>query len=242
MITSAIQSIAGLGKPRLIAEGDTLYTSTGATTFTATTAYEASSPALASIRAGMRIRSTYVPGGGDPNKTAYARVLSVDDASDTITVDAWYPVQPTNAQVFTVDGWIVDLPYCQEMTETFEPDYLIHSLYRGDEGTEIKARFRGWKYTCALDYGRFLQADVYLAMRPALQTATAKSLVLIPRADYPRFNYEVYYSEAVELSRYGVSPGYRKSVFVFRSVRNLPSWPLIAGYGMGYGEAYGTQL
>lgn len=238
-ITDAVQYFSGSGKPRLIAESDVTYTSAGTTTFTATTASETGSPSLAGIRAGMRIRSYLT---GDPDKRVYARVTAVNDTTDVITVDAWYPSTPTSGRTFTVDGWVVDLPYCQELTERFEPDYLLHELYRGDEGTEIKAKFRGWKYTVVLDYGQFLSASNYTAMRPVLQTATAKSLILIPRADQPRFSYEVYYADPVELARFGLAAGYRKSVFVFRSVRNLPSWPLIDGYGTGYAENYGIQL
>lgn len=243
MITQATQFINGSGKPRLLVNSDNAYASVPAnSSYTATTATESGGVSLLAVRANMRISSMYDPGGGWPLKQCYARVVSVNDSTDTITVDAWYPATPSNGQGFNVDGFVVDLPYCQELTETFEPDYLTHELYRGDEGIEVTTKFRGWKYTCSLDYGRYMGAGEYLKLRPALQTTTNKGMILIPRADQPRFNYVVYFDETVELSRFGLAPGYRKSVFVFRSVRNLPSWPLIDGYGTGYGENYGTQL
>jgi hypothetical protein len=238
-LNPSIQHFNGVGKPRVMVDDETMYTSTGTVTFTSTTVAESASPDFSKIGVNMRVRGVQT---GTPDKVTYGKVVSVDNTNKIITIDAWTNGTPSSANGFTVEGWILDLPRCQEMTERFEPDYLTHELYRGDRGSHIDAEFHGWKYVCTLDYSRYLSPDTVILMRKALGPAKDKPITLIPHADQPGFNYEVIYDAPVEVSRYGISPGYRKPVFVFRGVDNLPSWPLISGYGMGYGQNYGNQL
>jgi hypothetical protein len=238
-LNPSIVSFGGVGKPRIMVDDDLIYTATGTVAFTATTVSETGSPSLSQIRVNMRVRGIVT---GTPDKVSFGKVAAVDDTNDIITVDAWTNGTPSAANKFTVEGWIIDLPYCNELTERFEPDYLTHELYRGDKGAKIDTLFRGWKYVCTLDYSRYISADTILSMRKALGPAKDKAITLIPHADQPGFNYEVLYDAAVDVSRYGISPGYRKPVFVFRCVENIPSWPLIDGYGMEYGTDYGNHL
>ena len=237
---SLLPSVAmatGSGKPRLVIGEAIGYISGATTTFTATTATDAALTGAAGIRANARI-SSFVIISGQPSKPTFAKVLSV--AGTTVTVDAWTQGVPTNGQTWTIDGWVIDLPYCYDMTERFEPDNLVHTLYNGDNGSIMDVKFRGWKYQCTLDYALYVSGDVILSLAPAFRRDTLKTMVLIPHADQPQYQYNVYHGAPIELARFGKNLGHRKPVLVFIGKENVASWPVINGFGMNYATVYGT--
>ncbi len=213
------------------------YESMNVTTFDATHAYEAGSPALSMIQVGMRV-SSYRTASAIDNPT-YGKVVSV--AAGSVEVDGWNNGTPTAGMKWIIDGWIVDLPRtgANGMTEIFDPDVFIHSLFGGDTGSRQKTKMRGWKYTCVLDYSDFLSPDVLLAMRHQLAEKANDSLVLIPRNDFPQFQVNVYYAAPVSLALFGKSPGYKKPIFTFKGKENLPGWQMIDGYGTQFATQYG---
>lgn len=234
----SVYILNGEGKPRIVVvKATNTYVSVGATTFTATSVVEAGSPSLVGIVAGQRITSFQVI-GGQPNKPVYAKILSVDDPTDKIVVDEWIGGTPTNSQIFTVNGWVIDLPRTQEMTERFTPDTLIHSLWRSRKAVKQY----GWLYLCVLDYAQYIAGETLRDMQQALNLTANDKLILIPRADVPQFQYNVFFSEPIELSKYGLSKGYRKAQFVFEGKEGLGSFPIISGYGSSYATNYGINL
>jgi hypothetical protein len=239
MILPAIRHISGEGLPRLLLVGTNLYTSAGSTTFTATSVVESGSPALiaAGLQVGNLIRSFSVT-SGQPNKPVYAKVTSIDDTSDTITVDEWIGGTPTNNQAFTIDGYVVDLPRCLELTETFDPDNLVHAVWPRRK----ESKFRGWSYQCLLDYSQYVKPDTIAEMRNFLSAKATDRLILIPRRDAPGFQYNVYFNSSIRLSRIGKKPGYKKFMLPFQGKENLASWPILSGYGFGYAQNFGNQL
>jgi hypothetical protein len=214
-----------------------IYESTGTTAFMATSATETGSPAFAAVKAGHRIASFRVVGA--LSYPTYAKVTA--KVTGVLTVDAWSNGTPTAAQIFRIDGWICDLPRCQEMTETFEPDVLVKSIWKGDQGTEKEPKFRGWKYQCALDYRQYVSPDTLLDMNFHLGPKAKDQLILIPRADFPQAQYNVYFGAAIDLTRFGHSPGYKKPVFVFIGKQNLAGWIMVDGYGTAFATNYGTN-
>jgi hypothetical protein len=228
--------INGVGLPRLIVIKGTIYTSAGATTFTSNSVTEAGSPNFGALQAGHRVTS-FVVSAGHPNKPVYAKILSVDDVNDIIVVDQWIGGTPTNNQPIVVDGFVMDLPRCQEMTEVFTPDNLIHKLYRRRTNT----KFYGWGYRNILDYSTFATGDMFLDLAPGLNLGETDLLILIPRKDAPQFQYNVYFADAINLSLYGKSPGYRKPVFAFQAKEDVASFPIVLGYGSGYGINYSNN-
>jgi hypothetical protein len=193
-----------------------IYESNDETTFDATHAYETGLPTFAAVQINSRI-SSFVVSGSLVSPT-WAKVTA--KAVGILTVDGWSAGTPTNAQIFRIDGYVADLPRCQEMTESFEPDDLIHSLYRGDAGSEMDVKHRGWKYTCKLDYSRYADSDMLYGMKHQLAPAQKDQLVLIPRRDKPGRQFNVYWSDVIELTKQRLE-GYRKPVFTFRSIRNV---------------------
>lgn len=214
-----------------------IYESTGTTTFTATTAAETGSPTFSAVRAGHRIFSTRTSGGLD--YPTYGKVLS--KATGVLTIDGWSNGTPTGGNKFRADGYIADLPRTQEMTEIFTPDVLVHSLYNGDNGSIKKTKMRGWGYDVTLDYSAYTDPDMLYDLRAMLSQRANDELILIPRADAPGYQYPVYFSRPVSLSKYGRSAGYKKLVWSFSGKENLASWPLLDGFGMSYGTNYGTN-
>ncbi|MBW7887459.1 MAG: hypothetical protein H3C35_03735 [Bacteroidetes bacterium] len=204
-----------------------IYESTGITTFDLTHAYEDGNPIFPFVQINHRIKSYRV--NGDFIYTTFGKVIAKDVG--ILTIDGWTNGIPTNGQKIIVDGWIIDIPRCQEMTETFEPDYLIHSVYSGDEGNVTLTKFRGYKYECMLDYSKYAQPEMLIAIRNILNAAHNDKVVLIPRVDKQGLNYEVYLRNPFSLTRHQ-KKGYKKPVFVFAGKRNVEFYS--TGKGIGY--------
>jgi hypothetical protein len=217
-----------------------IYESSTSPTYTGTTVTEGGTPAHGAIRTGTRIIS--YRNASSIDHPTYAKVLSKD--SGVITFDGWTNGTPANGTKFRIDGYIADLPRTQKdgLIESFAPDVLIHSLYRGDQGSLIETKFRGWKYLARLDYSQFISADTLLSMRFHLGQKAKDQLILIPRVDKPQFQYNVYYASPIDLAKFGIAAGYKKTVFTFAGQENLPSWAMIDGYGTAYATNYGVSL
>ena len=228
--------INGVGLPRLIVVKGMIYTSAGATTFASASVSEAGSPDLSALQAGHRVTS-FVVSAGHPNKPVFAKILSVDDVNDIISVDEWIGGTPTNNQPIVIDGFVIDLPRCQEMTEVFTPDNLIHKLYRRRKDT----KFYGWGYRNILDYSTYATGNMLTDLFPGLNLGETDRLILVPRKDAPGFQYNVYFADAINLSLYGKSPGYRKPVFAFEAKEIVASFPIVLGYGSSYGINYSNN-
>lgn len=214
-----------------------IYESTGTTTFTATTANETGSPTFAAVRANQRILSFRVVSG--LSYPTFAKVLS--KATGVLTLDAWSNGTPTGGQKFRIDGFIADWTRAQGLIERYNPDYLEHELYRGDEGSETIAEFRGYKYECELDYAQYLSADDLIAARYFFGAGKDDQLILIPRKDAPQFQYNVLLANQFELQKRRTT-GYKRPIFVFKSKSNVQNYALYDGYGMNYAGNYGTNL
>ncbi len=219
------------------------YESTGTTFYSATGLTETGSPTYPSVIAGMRILSYRTVSGLD--YPTFAKITAKATGALTIDSNGWSNGTPTNGKRFIVDGWIADLPYCQELTERFEADDLVHELFAGDAGTIDEVKHRGWKYYLKLDYSKYISADTLINMRDFLAAAKNDRFIVIPRIDKPQFQYVVRFVDPIELSRFGKSPGYKKPIFSFKALENLPGFPIEnnrAGYGTGYATNYGVNL
>lgn len=217
------------------------YESSGTTAYTATGITETGAPAYTSVMLGMRVSSFRTVSGLD--YPTFAKVTG--KAAGALTVDAWTNGTPTAAKRFLVDGWVADLPRCQEMTQRCDPDDLLHELFAGDAGTIDEVKHRGYKYYLRLDYSKYISADTLISMRDFLSATKKDMLIVIPHADKPQFQYRVRFVDPIELSRYGKSPGYKKPIFSFKSLENLPGFPIEnnrGGYGTGYATNYGVNL
>lgn len=249
---SVVPSIRGLGLPRLILVLDPaviIFQSVRtATTFSATQVIITGTPVLSMIQPNMLVSCQQLDGNGLLNPT-YAKVLSVSlpgGATGYINIDFWTNGTPTSTAGTAdgdtlVNGWVADLPRTEEMTETFTPDNLQHSLYAGDQGSILSVKNRGWKYLCTLDYHTFVTADTLLLLRKHFGQHPNDRLVLIPRIDAPQIQINVIFDQPIPLVRFGRALGYKKFMLSFKGKENLASWQMIDGYGVNYAQDYGIN-
>lgn len=230
-----IQFIAGSGKPRILLVHSTpIQIGDGGWTYTPEFVYSTNIGSNYQVRLGMRIHSYRVI-LGQPSRKVWGKVIAIDSGS--LRVDAWYGGTPTNGQICYRDGWVIDLPYCQELVETFTPDQLVHHLYRSRKS----ALFFGWGYEAQLNYAEYIDANTLLDLRPAMSKRTDDALVLIPRIDRPGRQYNVIFNGEVDLARHQMQ-GHRKVVLKFQGTENVTFPTPSSGYGFGYGKNYGHQL
>lgn len=238
---SEILSINGLGTPRILTQTDVVLTDSNTifgTDSVGPFADLSSTPTVVTgVLAGMRA-SSFAVVAGQPNKPVYGKVVSTNPVNFLIYVDAWVPVAPTNGQPVSIDGWVIDLPICQQMTETFEPDQNVHNLFRN----RLVSKFFGWKYSCSLDYSQYILPDTLVDIRYALGKDTNKAMVLIPHVDKPEFQYNVIFDQPISHARFGIERGYKLVVFTFKGKETIAMYPIAAtGYGFGYATNYGVQ-
>lgn len=194
-------------------------------------------PDFTKIWGGMKISSTV----GTPAEPTWARILDVDDDTNTITIDpefGWSNGVPSNGTAYTVDGYFIALPYCKTLVERFEPEQLIHNKFRGKK----EVLFYGWNYAARLDYSSWISADDLYLFDDLFNIDETDSVVLVPRIDAPGYNYNVHWTGSSEIARYGLSPGHRGFV-VNAKGKELTEWPINTdGYGFDYATVYGTTL
>jgi hypothetical protein len=228
--------INGDGKPRiLVIKATATWTSSDETAFTSTGGAAVDLPAT--VHAGMRARS-YVVRASLPSLEVYGKILTTNTTSGDFTVAQWVGGTPTDGQIVTVDGYVIDLPYCAALVETFTPDQLIHRLWRSRKASI----FYGWGYSVRLDYATWIAADTLIDMYQALNISGSDKIVLIPRVDKPGNSYNVIYDGDISIQRFGRGPGHRGVTFGFVGTENV-AWPIPnQGYGFSYSYVYGTQL
>ena len=238
----AIRTINGKGTPRVITETDVVLQSTNVSFFVDGNGryvadFSSNPDPVDAVQAGMRLSSVAVI-SGQPNKPIYARITAVDEGNYLLYLDAWVPTVPAGTSTAQVDGWVIDLPHCQEITETFEADQNIHNLWRN----RIVSKFFGWKYSCVLDYSGYIKPDTIVDARYMLSKDTNESMILIPHKDKPEFQYNVIFDQPINISPFGIAPGYRKLIFGFKGRETVATLPIAAtGYGFGYATNYGVQ-
>jgi hypothetical protein len=240
--TNLFVNLSGTGATRLVLvqAGTAIYTSTGTTTYGDTTVQETSgSPDLSDLRVGMRIWS--IDTAPDPDVICWGRISAIDDGTDTITLtEDWWPQNPTNNQVFTIDGWVMDLGVPKEITQTFTPHQLIHNLYRG----RVENKFFGWKYGAVLDYSDHVFDDILVEMLPATHfIKDTDTLHLYPHKDKSSISYPVIFNGPTSFTPFGYTSGHKKVSFSFSGTDLESAWPIpTVGYGFDYGNNYGFQL
>ena len=168
----------------------------------------------------------------------YGKIISIDDTSNILGIDSWFGGMPANGLPFKVDGWIADLPYCDDLTETFTPDELVHPLWRGRKSS----KHYGFAYSCSLSYAKGIFGDTLLLLAPHMNMQRTDRLVLIPHIDKPEFNYNVFFSQAFDLSQFGQGLAHIKPVLRFDAKENVQYFPIAGGYGTNYANNYGIGL
>ena len=187
---------------------------------------------------GMMLEATFTDIDNNIDEHNYAKVTGTE--GNKILIDEWTFGTPATDVVFRITGWIIDLPRCQELTEYFTPDTLIHHLYL----SKIDVEERGWFYKAELNYAQHIWGQTLLDAKRLFNTQLNTSLILLPRKDAPEFQYNVFFDPqaAIQLAMLGDSMGHRKVTLVFIGKETINNFPILEGYGTGYGNNYGNEL
>lgn len=193
-------------------------------------------PDFSRVVAGMRVVVTHVV--SSIAAFYYGRVTSVDQSNNRIDVDSWINGEPVNGDTFVVNGWVSDLPYCQQLVETFSPRQLLHPLFRGRKEEE----FYGYDYRAELSWAQYLSADDLYTLNRFMNRRALDDLIFVPRIDEPRYQYRVVIAGPSALALFGVAGGHSRFTLTLEG-KELVLFPIVAsGYGFNYATLYGTGL
>lgn len=119
------------------------------------------------------------------------------DATGVITVLSWSNGNPNAGASVTLVGRYIDLPYCQRLTESFSPDYIVKKMLSG----EMRYIKRGFYYRATLDYSGFFHKDEMEIIR-YLYEASMNGCGFYPRVDNTAVLYNVDIDPESEISFY----------------------------------------
>jgi hypothetical protein len=135
---------------------------------------------------------------------------------------------------------VIDLPYCNKLTETFTPVVIIHKVQGGKLALEC-----GHDYSCKLDYSDLIDGQDLLNLQPALTFSTPSGtnlgtqLVLIPRLDCFGRNFNVCLADEINLSTVfanGSNAGHSDLILTFTGLDRLGTVPMKrSGFWSNYG-------
>jgi len=178
--------IHGTGKPRFVLPSSVILSDTVATatttTVTLTTVTEAQLTQLDESYGlkGMGVWAKET-GGAD----TWGVIQSFVASTKVLTVESWSNGNPVAGDVDLV-GRYIDLPYCQRLTESFTPDFIVKKMLNGNI-IRIK---RGFYYSASLDYGRYLHKDEMEIIRYLFQKSM-NGCGFYPRRDNTAILYTV---------------------------------------------------
>lgn len=195
-------------------------------------------PNFDAVRPGMRVVSGVTRGGDLDVLEVYGRITDIDLATKALTVTEWVGGQPTSGNSYSVNGSVIDLPYCEDLRESFTSDQLIHELTE----SRLAVEHRDFLYAAELVYSTRMSADDLYTLAPLLQLQKDDRIILVPRVDVPGFQYQVTFDNPIDLSLFGRAGGHEGIVLRFRSIERVTFPIQESGYGFGFGLDYGMQL
>lgn len=172
----------GEGKPRIIVPTSVILS--GNTRDAGTTWVELDgSPTIPSTVRGKMVYTANVSA-----QITKGRIIDYNDTGDTLTVTGWDNGLPDPGAPYEVKGFNIDLPYCESLTETFQPLFKPLKKYFS---TKKKIRqLEGWYYYATLDYSSFMEFDTLTLLKPLFDTATLGEFTFLPRRDNPNVTYQ----------------------------------------------------
>jgi len=125
----------------------------------------------------------------------WAKILSfTDTAGHFLTVLSWENGIAANGKACFIQGYRLDLPYCQRLTEMWMPDTVAIKLYSGN----IYRKKRGFYYAASLDYSGYAHKDTIQLFRQLLRIDKTE-IYFYPRVDNVSIVYKVDLSPETEI-------------------------------------------
>lgn len=175
----------------------------------------------------------------------WGKILSFSDtAGHFITIESWENGIAVASSACWIQGYRLDLPYCQKLTEIWIPDFTVHKLYNG----KIYRNKKGFYYSASLDYSSYIHKDDLGLFRQLLRNDKYE-ILFYPRRDNISVAYKVDISPESEiiLNQMQHHAGHRSFVINLIGVERLTEVPVYdpessGGYGDDYGTDYGIGL
>ena len=182
--------IHGSGKPRFGVPTAVIWSGTSGTGHSATTIDLGSGIDLGALDNIYGLKN-FIVWSLSSGTLTHGKVESYNDTTDVLTVDSWSDGTPSNSQATYLQGKRIDLPYCQRLTESFTPDFIVKKMVDGS----IRRTKRGYYYSASLDYQRYLHKDDMQLLRDlynsTISTASSGGYVFYPRLDNTALLYDV---------------------------------------------------
>ena len=156
------------------------------------------------------------------DEQTWAVVRSYINGTNTIVIDAWSNGAPEATQSCYVQGRVIDLPYCQRLTERFTPDFIVKKMLNGN----IRRIKRGFYYSATLDYGRYLKkAD--MRVLEYLFTASMNGCGFYPRKDNTSILYDIDIDpeSSIEFYQLAKHQGHGGVVINIVGIKRIPKIP-----------------
>jgi hypothetical protein len=188
--------IIGTGKPRFVLPTSIIHTNTvsasNTTTVTLTTATD-----LTQLDEDWGLKGLQIWSTNTDDEDTWGVIQSFNDTSDVLTVESWSNGNPEVTKSLRFQGRIIDLPYCQRLTERYSPDFIEKKLLGG----RIVKDKRGFYYSATLDYSGFFHKDEMEIIRH-LFDSSMNGCGFYPRKDNTAVFFSVDISNDSEISFY----------------------------------------
>ena len=237
--------IHGTGKPRIIISTTTpIHTNTVKAVVSLVLELN-SAVDLAALDLTYGLVNAVVYSTNSSGQSTHGKILSFSEtAGDFLTVESWSNSTPKVGDACWIQGYQLDLPYCQKLSEGWIPDSKYTKLYGG----KIHRKKRGFYYFASLDYSNYIDKETLLLFRQLLRMNT-QSIIFYPRKDNTAISYNVDISSDSEilLSQIQHHLGHRNFAINLVGVERLTEIPVddgdvSGGYGDDYGINYGVGL
>jgi hypothetical protein len=243
----ATNVIHGTGKPRIGVATPIIHTNkiTGVTDATTIVVQLTNAVDLAALDNTYGLVNALLWSYTTANVLTWAKILSYSETGgDFLTVLSWENGEPDAGKDCYIQGYRLDLPYCQRLTEIWTPDFIVHKLYNGN----IYRKKRGFYYAASLDYSGYAHKDTVQLFRQLLRIDKTE-IYFYPRVDNTSLVYKVDLSPESEivLNQIQNHAGHRSFIINLIGVERIPEIRLYdpqvsGGYGDDYGSSYGTGL
>lgn len=174
----------------------------------------------------------------------YGIITSYINASDTVIVSSWNNGNPDVDAVVNFKDIVIDLPYCERLTERWTPDTFIVKRLNG----YIRTKKRGFYYSATLDYSKIIKSNILSKLRHLFRIDRTE-IYFYPRRDNTKIYYRVDISESNVLELYQLQHhqghgGVLIEIFGLERFSEAQIYDItsLSGYGYNYGTNYGQGI
>lgn len=223
----------GTGKPRIIIDDRNVLTTTVTSSTSTSVVIDVSVGDLIILDDAVGLVGRMIQTRDASSEETTGVITAFDDPNKTLNVASWTGANPYAGEELTVDGAQIDLPYCQSLVESFEPDFIVHKTYAG----RLKYIKRGFWYSAILDYSSYITKDTMKLFRFLYMTQRS-DLIFYPRSD----NLNISYRCEIDTERFQFAQKYNhvghKLVRVhLKGLERLQNIELNDLTSTGYGDA-----